>query len=567
MDTRHSKNEVGAIEADNEMPAEIPVLIIGGGPVGLFAAIMLAHHGIRSLLVEQHPGTSIYPKARFINARTMELFRALELEQTVRDAAVPTAKIRHAIWGRSLAGEELARRAIETILPEFVKEWSPTFGCDTSQEVLEPILLAHARKLKPVRIRFGTQLVNLSQSEANVTATLVHRASGRVREIRAQYLIGADGAHSQVREALGINSLGPELVSYFVNNLFHADLSRWVGDRSINLCYSMQREAPGVLLAIDGKERWAFQSLYYPDNGQRAEDFTPERCVQLIRAAVGVPDLPLELIHSTPWQTVAKVAERFGDRRVFLVGDAAHEIPPAGGFGMNTGIHEAHNLAWKLAAVVKGWASPTLLETYDRERMPVGRWIAEQTLQSVASLLRVTAQSMQPGGEPHSLGMSLGRVELFHEHGLVFGATYESSAIIPDGASPTQVANPTTDYRPNVHPGSRAPHVWLEREGRQISTLDLFGTGFVLLTGTSGEAWCASARQAAHNLNVPLDAYTIGLGSNLRSVEDSWRSLYDVEGDGVVLIRPDGHVAWRRQTLVPEPATELDRVLRTILRR
>jgi putative polyketide hydroxylase len=550
-------------EANSSMPSEVPVLIVGGGPVGLSMSMLLARHGIRSLLVEQHPGTSIYPKARLVNARTMEIFRLCGLEQAVRASALPLEQGRNVVWAKTLAGAELARRTIETNTPEPVRAWSPTFGVTSSQEVLEPILLAHARLLEPAQIRFDTQLATFQQVDEFVTATLVHRPSGRTRQVRARYLVGADGAHSQARATLGIAMKGLAAPTYSINILFRADLERWVGDRSINICMIRQPEAPGVLLALDGKESWYYQAFYYPDSGQRAEDYTSDRCVQVLRTAIGVPDLDVDIIRAASWSDEPRVADHFSDRRAFLSGDAAHVVSPAGGFGMNVGIQDAHNLAWKLAAVLSGRADPALLQSYHEERAPVARWITDQTLRNLASLRRVNSGNGQSPASHETLSATLGRLELFREHGMVFGASYESQAIVPDGTPPVAVANPVTDYLPNARPGNRAPHVWLERSGERISTIDLFDREFVLLAGDRGESWCEAAREVAGSLRIPIQTYLVGPRGDLVDGKSMWAALYGVGPDGAVLVRPDGYVAWRRAALGFEPAAELGLALRS----
>ncbi|HET8626787.1 MAG TPA: FAD-dependent monooxygenase [Thermomicrobiales bacterium] len=515
---------------------EVPVLIVGGGPVGLATSLLCSHYGIRSLLVEQHPGTSIYSKARIINARTMEIFRQLGIERAVRAAEIPHA--RNGVVARSLAGEELARWPGEAVLPEGVRDWSPTWGCTSTQETFEPILLAQARLREPAQIRFNTELLSFEQRDDRVVARLLDRPSGRVWEVRARYLVGADGAHSRVREALGIRMLGEPVLAHRINILFRADLARWVGDREISACFIVNPQidphAPGLLI-YNGGDRWRFQVYYYPDRGERPEDYTPERCQELVRTAVGVPDLALELDGIVDWSDAALVAERFGDRRAFLVGDAEHQMTPAGGFGMNVGIQDAHNLVWKLAAVLGGWAAPTLLATYDAERAPIVREITEQMARNVVTAARAASRTAPTGPAP----------DLFAQHGRVFGATYASPAIVPDGTVPPDVAAPVADYVPTARPGRRAPHVWLDRAGERISTLDLFDTAFVLLAGQAGRGWCEAARAVAGDLGVPLHAYTVGEGSDLGDPDASWAAAYGVEPDGAVLVRPDGYVAWR----------------------
>ncbi len=541
MDAQFQDRTAKSMGSDPEGPADIPVLIVGGGPIGLSMSLLLSHHGIRSLLVEQHSGTTTYPKARLLKARMMEIFRQLGLEPAIRAVAIP--RNRNLLFAYSLAGEELHRRPLETVLPEFVQDWSPTSGCTSTQDVVEPVLLEHARRSEQAQIRFDTQLASFEQHEDHVLATLVHRPRGRMQQVRARYLVGADGSHSTVREALGIRMLGQPVLSNYINILFRADLSRWMGDRAINIAMIVNPVAMGLLLH-NGGDHWRFSAFYYPDQGQHPEDFTPERCLDVIRTAVGVPDLPAELGEITVWNDAALVAERFYDRRIFLAGDATHVMSPMGGFAMNVGVEGAHNLAWKLAAVLKGWASPALLNSYQAERAPVSRRLVEHSARNS----RFMHTPNHEGAIPGSAQPPWNRPEMAREHGLVFGITYDSPMIVPDGTQPVQVPNPVTDYLPNARPGSRAPHVWLERQGKRLSTLDLFGSGFVLLSGPSGGQWGVAAAEIAQEQGVPLSACSIGAEGDFLCAEKPWKDVYEIEDDGAVLVRPDGYVAWRSRS-------------------
>ncbi len=554
MEPRIQDGDARIPDTSRAIPAEIPALIVGGGPVGLTMSLLLSYYGVRSLLVEQHPGTSTYPKARLFKVRLMEIFRQLGIESAIRALAIPHA--RNLIIARTLAGEELHRRPIETVLPEFVQAWSPTSGITSTQDAVEPVLLEHAQREEPAQLRFATQLVSFEQHDDHVLARLVHRPTGRVQAVRAQYLVAADGSHSSVRQALGIPMVGRPILSEYVNILFRADLSPWVAHRELNIGILTEPDAPGLLLN-NGENHWRFTAFYDPAKGQRPEDFTPARCLQVLHLAVGAPDLALELDDITPWHDGALVAERFYDRRVLLAGDAEHVMSPMGGFALNVGIEDAHNLAWKLAAVLKGWVPPALLETYQSERLPVSRRITENSARNAGSI-HATADD---GARPAQAHATWTRHEMSREHGLALGLSYDSSAIVPDGTPPVQVANPITDYVPNARPGSRAPHVWLQQNGRRISTLDLFGPGFVLLTGSSGHEWLAAARQSAEQLRIPLSTYSIGPAGDLISPEGPWNAAYGIDEDGAVLVRPDGYVAWRRRSGRSDAGLELDQAI------
>jgi putative polyketide hydroxylase len=531
------------------MAIETPVVIAGGGPVGLSAAILLARAGVRCLLVERHPTTSLHPKARGINARTMEVFRSCGVEDAVRAAGLPPSMYRYIIWAESLAGRELERREYGKTSAQ-AAAISPSGHCLCSQDALEPVLRAAAESEPLADVRFHVELRGFSQDADGVTATIHDRATGSDETVRAAYLIAADGARSAVRTALGIEMHGRGVLYHGINVLAHADLRPWVADRPSALYFIEDPQVRGTFATVNGSDRWAFLGRYDPAKGERFEDFTPERCIAIIRRGAGVPDLDVEVIGVASWLAAARVAERYADGRVFLAGDAAHEMPPTGGFGMNTGIQDAHNLAWKLAAVLHGWAAPALLASYDQERRPVGVAITEQSYQNSASMGRIKGETATA---THA------RQEYLNEMGMIFGSRYEAGALLPDGSPPEQAGNPVTQYVPSARPGGRAPHVWLERDGDRISAIDLFGRGFVLLTGAEGGAWAEAATAAAGRAGVPLAVHAIG--RDLRDPDGRWGATYGVRPDGAVLVRPDGYVAWRSAGAAADAAGEVARAL------
>ena len=533
---------------------DVPVLIAGGGPVGLTASILLSRHGVRSLLVERHPGTAILPKARGVNARTMEMYRQCGVEAAIRAAGLPPERTGLIVWTESLAGEEIERRVPGRATPENMAV-TPTTNCLCAQDDLEPVLRRFAEAAAPDGLRFSTELTSVRHDAGSVTGVLTDRATGAETPVRARYLVAADGAQSRARRMLGVRMVGEEGVYDSVNILFRADLRPWTEHRPAALYFVEQPELRGTFLTINGRDRWGFLIHSLKQYGFRPEDLTPDRCAALIRRGAGVPDLPVEVLGVSVWEASAIVADRYRDGPVFLAGDAAHEMPPTGGFGLNTGVQDAHNLAWKLAYVLRGWADPSLLDTYHAERQPVATAITRASLANALSMGRTERQS----------GAKVARPQFLNEQGLIFGASYESAAVVPDGTPPPPVSDPVTEYLPSARPGGRAPHVWLERGGDRLSTVDLFGPRFVLLTGGLGPAWCDAARRLASPSRPPLAAHAIGGGGDLGDAEGAWRRAYGVEEDGAVLVRPDGHVAWRSRSRADDPeralGAALDRVL------
>ena len=550
LDTAQSNTDCRSIllKVPGTAMADIPVLIVGGGPVGLTASILLSQFGVRSLLVERHPGTSIVPKARGINARTMEIFRQCGVEQGVRAAGLAPESIGLVVWTESLAGREIERRVPGRAAPKN-QAMTPVPNCLCAQDDLEPVLRHFAETAGLGELRFNAELTGVRQDPSGVDAVVVERLTGIETPVRAQYVIAADGAQSRIRRMLGVRMIGTERVYDSVNILFNADLRPWTADRPAALYFVEQPDLRATFLTINARDRWSFLIHSLSHYGFTPADFSPERCISLIRQAVGVADLPVQILGVSAWEASAHVAEQYRHERIFLAGDAAHEMPPTGGFGMNTGVQDVQNLAWKLAAVLQGLAGDGLLGTYHPERQPLGTLITKTSLDNCLSMGRT---SRQPGAK-------LPRAEFLSEQGLIFGVAYESAAVLSDGTPPAEVADPITQYVPSARPGCRAPHVWLVRDGARISTIDLFGRGFVLLAGARGAAW----RDAA----VGFDIRAYAVGGEVIDPEGLWQTTYGVDDDGAVLVRPDGHVAWRSRSGVDEPGPVLRHALDRILAR
>ncbi|MGK3986046.1 FAD-dependent monooxygenase [Sorangium sp. So ce136] len=535
-----------------------PVVIVGGGVVGLTASLFLAQQGVRALLVERHPGTSIHPRARGVNGRTMELMRELGLEGEVRRVGAKLAPAVGIHAGATLVqvlesrgeGGWLLRRIRRKGISGHGSRKSPTGPCRATQDELEPVLLGAARE-RGVDARFFTELVGFEQDADGVTAAIVDRETGARQAVRADYLIAADGARSPIRGQLGVHQTGPGVLTHQLNLYFRADLTALVKGREFSMCLVDNPDVRGLFASINNTDLWVFHVSYHPERGERPEDFPAERCVALIRKGVGIPDLAVELKGPLPWQSTVRVAERYQHGRVFLAGDAAHVMPPWGGFGANTGIQDAHNLAWKLAAVLHGHAGPELLATYDVERRPVGRAVAEiaGSMNDERGLFAV-----KPG-----LGMLWGMRKVFPY--LTMGYGYASRAVILErGPLP---GPGTTELR--GRPGTRAPHAWIRRGSERISTLDLFGRSYVLLTGEDGAAWVEAAQVAARQLGVRVDALRMGV--DLEDDGRRWPGAFGVKASGAVLVRPDGIVAWRASSRGAAAEATLTEALARLLAR
>ncbi|MFE9775106.1 FAD-dependent oxidoreductase [Streptomyces sp. NPDC005931] len=550
-------------EAD-EVGHRTPVLVVGGSLVGLSMSLFLGRLGVPHTLVERHAGTSIHPRGRGNNVRTMELFRTAGVERRIVEAASVLAG-NHGILQTPTLADDAGEWLFREIDPGGgLARFSPSSWCLCSQNDLEPVLLTGARELGG-DLRFSTEMMSFDQDADGVTARVKNRETGEHTTIRADYLVAADGPRSPVRERLGIGQNGPGDLFHNVSVTFTSrDLASVVGDRRFIVCYLTDPDADGALLPVDNREQWVFHAPWHPEHGETLEEFTDERCVAHIRRAVGVPDLDVTITGRAAWHAAERVAERYADGRVFLAGDSAHEMSPTGAFGSNTGIQDAHNLAWKLAAVLEGWAGPGLLSTYDAERRPVAeatsaRASSRSVEHSHPGYTPAEGMAGGPGGPGGRKGGIL-NVALAYRYprGAVLGAD-PATPVVPDGVVL------------NGEPGSRAPHLWLERAGTRISTLDLYERSLVLLCSAVGaRAWYTAASKVAVDLAVPIDAYRIGEGPDADLVPEDgadWAAAHGVTTEGAVLVRPDGFVAWRCEGAEADPVPALREAVGAILDR
>ena len=490
---------------DNDPPQlECDVLVIGGSLVGLSAACFLAAQGVNVLVVEKHAGTSIHPRAGYFHIGTMEAYRRIGLEPAILKASQeqfgPAGGI-NAV--QSLAGKELAKHVPD--INAGVEPYSPCRRFFMTQQSLEPLLHSRARELG-ARLEYRSELTRFEDRGDHVMAEVTDLETGQVQPIRARYMIAADGNRSPVREGLGIGLSGPGWLSDSITIYFKADCRPWLEGRQLGVIYVVNQDQRGFFRFEAGGTRGflavnTLGDLSLPDAKHVAGDLSPERCTALIRSAVGVPDLAIEIEDVATWKAEAVCANAYRKGNVFLAGDAAHVVPPTGGFGGNTGVQDAANLAWKMALVLKGKAGEVLLDSYEAERLPVARLTVDQ---AYARYIRRVVPEEIDATTP----------EIVDELTMEIGQFYRSNAVV-DGRRDDEPACMHPDAT-RGRAGARVPHAWLE-DGR--STRDVATTESVWLLGPD-----APARQG-----VRLSA-------------EAARQC-GIDPSGAMLVRPDGFVA------------------------
>ena len=521
----------------SQSEVEVPVIIIGGSLVGMFAAALLGRHGIQPLVVERHRGTAIHPRAAMIYQKSMEIVRGLGVEDIVRERSFSQFEPDGAIMSvESIAGAELHWDIPR--LNEHVRDLSPCERLLVSQDALEPIVKVKAEAAGS-RLHFNSEMVSLEQDVGGVTAVIRNRDTGETFRARAPYLIAADGSHSAIRQMLAIPMRGHGLLSKSVTIYFRADVAPLMRGRNLSVILVRNPTFRGFF-RIERPFQSGFMIVHTLGNPEAPDADTwhlsEHDCRELLRVGLGA-DIPVTIDSIQKWSCEAHVAERFRSGRIFLAGDAAHVMPPYGGFGGNVGIHDAENLAWKLALVLRDHAPAVLLDTYEQERQPVARLTMEQAY--TRYVLRAA----------HYLGTD-GMQPFVPDANVDLGYRYHTPAI---AAEPGDDGGVQEDPRTSRgRPGTRAPHVWLERDGTRLSTIDLFGKGFVLLTGTAGQPWIDATRAAAATAGIDVRAHAAH-----EALE-----AFGISASGASLVRPDGIVAWRSVTADDDAAGVLRRIVR-----
>jgi 2,4-dichlorophenol 6-monooxygenase len=584
----------------------IPVLIVGGGGAGLSASMILSNLGVESLLVSALPTTSILPKAHVLGQRTMEIFTEVGIADEIYSQGTPQGNLVATGFYAGVRGtNQNAGRLIGKLDlwgsgyrdPEYI-DASPCPTANLPQIRLEPVLKTHAEKLNPGRVRFHHELVGLHQDRSGVLSTIHDHRTGEDYEVRSQYVIAADGGRT-VGGMVGIQLEGQRNILDMVSVHMTADLSSVLEDDSVFLRWLANPDfggtLPGGVLAPMGPGRWGTQSEEWvfhigfpygdPDAGDR------EKVVARMKTLLGMPDLVAQIHAVSVWTMEGIIADRFRDGRVFVVGDAAHRHPPTSGLGLNSAIHDAHNLCWKLAQVLARQAGDALLDTYESERRPVilrniansvkcaeDRFRLDATLglspdksadENWASLEVIWDESNPAYAERsdeinNALALQSGE---FHHHGLEFGFTYHSKAVVDDGSPDYVPVDAVRVYESSTKPGHPLPHAFVSRRGKTFPLQNLtHGGKFLLVAGENGNAWVEAAHKIAESTGIALEAVTVGADdADLADTRLAWLRKRQITRDGAVLVRPDRFIGFRSSGAVNEPLAVLTAALQQIL--
>ena len=576
---------------------ETDVLIVGSGPAGSSAGLMLSTYGIPNMIVTRYGWLADTPRAHITNQRTMEILRDLGVEADVVALASPQDIMGNAVFCTSLAGEELGRLNTFGTGPRRRADHalaSPCAMCDMPQNLLEPILLG-AAAARGSRVRFDTEYLSCQQDAEGVTAEVKDRVGGNTYRIRARYLLGADGARSKVADDAGLPMEGRMGVSGSINIVFHADLAKYVAYRPSVLYWVLQPGSDiggvgmGVVRMVRPWNEWLAIWGYDLNAGPLQLDDAAAKSI--VGNLIGDPDVPVQIRSTSLWTVNDLYATRYSSGRIFCMGDAVHRHPPMNGLGSNTSIQDAWNLAWKLALVLKGKAGPALLDTYNEERAPIGRQIVKRANKSIeesgaifdALGLHETvepvrmwrnmearkANTPEAAAQREKLRKAIAhKTYEFNTHGVEMNQRYRSAAVVSDGApEPAFDRDPELYYHATTWPGARLPHVWLQKNGRPVSTLDMAGKGrFVVLTGIGGEGWVEAARKASAVFGIPFEGFVIGPGRDLTDLYGEWAEAREIGESGCLLLRPDAHVGWRADQAGNEEIRLLEAIARILAR-
>jgi putative polyketide hydroxylase len=550
---------------------DVPAVIAGAGPVGLLTSILLSRQGIRNLVLEKREQINVLPRARGINVRSVEILTNLDLGARLASESLPPRWTQCFVYTETMAGE------IVGVMPGnmasgTVAAFSPCDYRVAAQDRLDPMLYEKAITYPQAEIKFRHEVTGFTDHGDSIGLSL-RAGDDAEATLRARYLIAADGGSSRLRDVAAIGEAYHQTYNSFVAAFFHADLSRYTGGREGALIWTLAPGVEGVFHPLDGRTAWAAHIQFNPQL-ENPDSWTPETVVERVRGMIGAPagERPdIDLHRHYRYTLTASVSERLRKGRLILAGDAAHRTLPYGGWGLNTGIHSAHNLAWKLGAVMRGEAPEALLDSYDSERREsalVNCEFGKVNAEHVAKLMMALRRSATPAERRALIAASR---QYGNWTGLDLGIHYDGTqgpcAFVPDGVAAPTVANPVIDYLPHAKPGWRAPHFWARTKacGHRVSTVELLDGGFVVLAGPLGQAWCDAAR----SIDGPPDIrdYRVAADGDLVPEHAEFCALYGIAPDGAVLTRPDGHVAFRAPNAVADPKAALAEALDRTLRR
>lgn len=576
-----------------------PVLITGAGPAGLTLSLALSRYGIPHILLEMFPGAAHTPRAHITNQRTMEIFRDLGIEEAIKQKATSADGMWSNAWISTLAGKEVFRSeawgAGEEHAPRYAKA-SPSGMCNISQNIMEPVLIEAIEDIGVADLRFSHKLESFEQDDEGINAVVIEVQTGLSYKVRADYLIGSDGARSMVAKELalpfeGDMGVGADAgIGTVIYAWFKADLTRYVAYRPGTMYWTTGQSGINFVNVAPWNEWIAGWSL--PPGVAHDPNLEEETVIRRISEAIGDSTVEISLKSVSTWTMNKMWATRYGEGRVWCMGDAVHRHPPMNGLGSNTSVADAYNLAWKLKLILEGKAGQHLLKSYETERQPIGEQIVNRAWNSVVGFWgRFYGEflGIHPNANPEDIQRSLQQLRedgpqadahrakfeqlkeevldpAFNALGVELGYRYRTGARVDDGSpEPLVSGHPDVNYEATTWPGARLPHAWIEKGLRRISTLDLVGRGqFVLLTGRGGGCWYEAAKAAEQLTGVQV--IVIQIDSRFGTVRDPlryWAKVRGTDSDGGVLVRPDGHVAWRAQTATG--AVDLPAVMTEIL--
>lgn len=555
------------------------VLIVGTGPMGATTLLLLARMGVNAEAITKYNWVANTPRAHIINQRAMEVFRDTEIEGDVLEEAISWDKMGETVISTSLSDDEIARIKAWGTSDERKSDYlsgSPCPLADISQPYLEPVIIQKSLQAGAL-IRFGTEYLSHTDQGDKVVVRLRDRKSGREFEHTTRYLVGADGGRSKVAQDIDLPLTGEMDIASSVYIEFKADLAHLIAHRPAVLYRIIAPMAAGsqigmvTLRAVRAWDRWIVG--WGIKNGEPPP--TSEEAIKVIHRVIGDPSLPVEIQNISIWNANRIYAERYSAGRVYCGGDAVHRHPPSSGLGANTAIQDAFNLSWKLAYVIKGWASPALLDSYSDERAPVGKQIVERAWKSRADYSPMNDVFSEASGDPDKLRKHIFSSDVesvpvrqrlaeavklkdyeFNAQGVELNHHYRSNAVISESSTSHPDKDAELYLNASTQPGNKMPHAWVvDRRGHKVSTLDLVGKGHMsVVTGLSGAAWV----EAVQRLSLPwLKSVVIG-AADTRDVYFSWHRIREIHDGGMLLVRPDGVVAYRYMDPVAESNEAFD---------